>query len=42
MILGVGCVMKEDEINLVVGLMLCKKVGDVVKEGELFVMIFVD
>lgn len=31
MFLGVGCVMKEFEIDLVVGLMLCKKVGDSVK-----------
>lgn len=42
MLFGVGCVMKEDEIDLVVGLMLCKKVGDVVKEGELFVIIYVN
>ncbi|EHL2643065.1 pyrimidine-nucleoside phosphorylase, partial [Listeria monocytogenes] len=34
MILGAGRATKEDEINLAVGLMLRKKVGDAVKEGE--------
>ncbi|EHD1587923.1 pyrimidine-nucleoside phosphorylase [Listeria monocytogenes] len=40
MILGAGRATKEDEINLAVGLMLRKKVGDAVKEGESLVTIF--
>ncbi|MBC1997933.1 pyrimidine-nucleoside phosphorylase [Listeria marthii] len=42
MILGAGRATKEDEINLAVGLMLRKKVGDPVKEGESLVTIFAD
>ncbi len=42
MILGAGRATKEDEINLAVGLMLRKKVGDSVKEGESLVTIFAD
>lgn len=42
MILGAGRATKEDEINLAVGLMLRKKVGDQVKEGESLVTIFAD
>ncbi|EHU5357846.1 pyrimidine-nucleoside phosphorylase [Listeria monocytogenes] len=42
MILGAGRATKEDEINLAVGLMLRKKVGDAVKEGESLVTIFAD
>ncbi|MES9668877.1 thymidine phosphorylase, partial [Bacillus nitratireducens] len=40
MLLGAGRATKEDEIDLAVGLMLRKKVGDVVKEGEPFVTIY--
>ncbi|PGV59069.1 pyrimidine-nucleoside phosphorylase [Bacillus cereus] len=40
MLLGAGRVTKEDEIDLAVGLMLRKKVGDAVKEGEPFVTIY--
>ncbi|HHT7041350.1 TPA: pyrimidine-nucleoside phosphorylase [Bacillus cereus] len=40
MLLGAGRATKEDEIDLAVGLMLRKKVGDAVKEGELFVTIY--
>ncbi|MED1268051.1 pyrimidine-nucleoside phosphorylase [Bacillus mycoides] len=40
MLLGAGRATKEDEIDLAVGLMLCKKVGDAVKEGEPFVTIY--
>ncbi|HDX9613073.1 TPA: pyrimidine-nucleoside phosphorylase [Bacillus toyonensis] len=40
MLLGAGRATKEDEINLAVGLMLRKKVGDAVKEGEPFVTIY--
>ncbi|WP_271000461.1 pyrimidine-nucleoside phosphorylase [Listeria seeligeri] len=42
MILGAGRATKEDEINLAVGLMLRKKVGDPVKAGEPLVTIFAD
>ncbi|MBC6117864.1 pyrimidine-nucleoside phosphorylase [Listeria innocua] len=42
MILGAGRATKEDEINLAVGLMLRKKVGDQVKEGESLVTVFAD
>ncbi|EAF5218797.1 pyrimidine-nucleoside phosphorylase [Listeria monocytogenes] len=42
MILGAGRATKKDEINLAVGLMLRKKVGDAVKEGESLVTIFAD
>ncbi|HDI0339427.1 TPA: pyrimidine-nucleoside phosphorylase [Listeria innocua] len=42
MILGAGRATKEDEINLAVGLMLRKKVGDQVKEGDSLVTIFAD
>ncbi|EAE7279984.1 pyrimidine-nucleoside phosphorylase [Listeria monocytogenes] len=42
MILGAGRATKEDEINLSVGLMLRKKVGDAVQEGESLVTIFAD
>lgn len=42
MILGAGRATKEDGINLAVGLMLRKKVGDSVKEGESLVTIFAD
>ncbi len=42
MILGAGRATKEDEINLAVGLMLRKKVGDSVKAGESLVTIFAD
>ena len=34
MMLGAGRQTKEDEIDLSVGIVLNKKVGDVVKEGE--------
>lgn len=40
MILGAGRATKEDEIDLAVGLMLRKKVGDAVKVGEPLVTIF--
>lgn len=40
MFLGAGRATKEDEIDLAVGLMLRKKVGDAVKEGEPFVTIY--
>ncbi|WP_242213912.1 pyrimidine-nucleoside phosphorylase [Bacillus cereus group sp. BfR-BA-01383] len=40
MLLGAGRATKEDEIDLAVGLMLRKKVGDEVKEGEPFVTIY--
>jgi pyrimidine-nucleoside phosphorylase len=40
MILGAGRATKEDEIDLAVGLMLRKKVGDAVKIGEPLVTIF--
>ncbi|HDR4723919.1 pyrimidine-nucleoside phosphorylase [Bacillus cereus] len=40
MLLGAGRATKEDEIDLAVGLMLRKKVGDTVKEGEPFVTIY--
>ncbi|HEK9100598.1 pyrimidine-nucleoside phosphorylase [Bacillus pfraonensis] len=40
MLLGAGRATKEDEIDLVVGLMLRKKVGEVVKEGEPLVTIY--
>ncbi|MFJ7815278.1 pyrimidine-nucleoside phosphorylase [Bacillus toyonensis] len=40
MLLGAGRATKEDEIDLAVGLMLHKKVGDAVKEGEPFVTIY--
>lgn len=40
MLLGAGRATKEDEIDLAVGLMLRKKVGDVVKEGESLVTIY--
>lgn len=42
MLFGVGCVIKEFEIDFVVGLMLNKKVGDKVKVGELLVIIYVN
>ncbi|MBC2255986.1 pyrimidine-nucleoside phosphorylase [Listeria ivanovii] len=42
MILGAGRATKEDKINLAVGLMLRKKVGDPVKAGEPLVTIFAD
>ncbi|QPJ25852.1 pyrimidine-nucleoside phosphorylase [Listeria seeligeri] len=42
MILGAGRATKEDEINLAVGLMLRKKVGDSVKAGESLVTIFAE
>lgn len=42
MVLGAGRATKEDEINLAVGLMLRKKVGDAVQEGESLVTIFAD
>ncbi|HGH7175973.1 TPA: pyrimidine-nucleoside phosphorylase [Bacillus wiedmannii] len=40
MLLGAGRATKEDEIDLAVGLMLRKKVGDAVQEGEPFVTIY--
>jgi pyrimidine-nucleoside phosphorylase len=40
MLLGAGRATKEDEIDLAVGLMLRKKVGDVVREGESLVTIY--
>ncbi|PHA32962.1 pyrimidine-nucleoside phosphorylase [Bacillus wiedmannii] len=40
MLLGAGRATKEDEIDLAVGLMLRKKVGAAVKEGEPFVTIY--
>ncbi|AHA71305.1 thymidine phosphorylase [Bacillus thuringiensis] len=40
MLLGAGRATKEGEIDLAVGLMLRKKVGDAVKEGEPFVTIY--
>ncbi|HFK1471862.1 TPA: pyrimidine-nucleoside phosphorylase [Bacillus paranthracis] len=40
MLLGAGRATKEDEIDLAVGLILRKKVGDAVKEGEPFVTIY--
>ncbi|ENQ3079853.1 pyrimidine-nucleoside phosphorylase [Bacillus cereus] len=40
MLLGAGRATKEDEIDLAVGLMLRKKVGDAVKEGEPLVTIY--
>ncbi|MDA2760361.1 pyrimidine-nucleoside phosphorylase [Bacillus cereus group sp. Bc005] len=40
MLLGAGRATKEDEIDLAVGLMLRKKVGNAVKEGEPFVTIY--
>ncbi|WP_410982166.1 pyrimidine-nucleoside phosphorylase [Bacillus cereus] len=40
MLLGAGRATKEDEIDLAVGLMLRKKVGEVVKEGEPLVTIY--
>ncbi|PEN63339.1 pyrimidine-nucleoside phosphorylase [Bacillus wiedmannii] len=40
MLLGAGRATKEDEIDLAVGLMLRKKVGDAVKEDEPFVTIY--
>lgn len=40
MLLGAGRATKEDEIDLAVGLMLRKKVGDAVKEGEPFATIY--
>ncbi|WIY62927.1 pyrimidine-nucleoside phosphorylase [Bacillus arachidis] len=40
MLLGAGRATKEDEIDLAVGLMLRKKVGEVVKEGESLVTIY--
>ncbi|HDR3649975.1 pyrimidine-nucleoside phosphorylase [Bacillus cereus group sp. Bce001] len=40
MLLGAGRATKEDKIDLAVGLMLRKKVGDAVKEGEPFVTIY--
>ncbi|MBU4637245.1 pyrimidine-nucleoside phosphorylase [Bacillus toyonensis] len=40
MLLGAGRATKEDEIDLAVGLMLRKKVGDAVKEGEPFVTMY--
>lgn len=40
MLLGAGRATKEDEIDLAVGLMLRKKVGEAVKEGEPFVTIY--
>ncbi|CAI8921217.1 pyrimidine-nucleoside phosphorylase [Bacillus pseudomycoides] len=40
MLLGAGRATKEDEIDLAVGLMLRKKVGEAVKEGEPLVTIY--
>lgn len=40
MMLGVGCLIKEDDIDLVVGIVLNKKIGDKVEEGELLLMIY--
>ncbi|MBC6974787.1 pyrimidine-nucleoside phosphorylase [Bacillus sp. Xin] len=40
MLLGAGRATKEDEIDLAVGLMLRKKVGETVKEGEPLVTIY--
>lgn len=40
MILGAGRATKEDEIDLAVGLMLHKKVGDQVKEGDSLMTIY--
>ncbi|MXQ55243.1 pyrimidine-nucleoside phosphorylase [Shimazuella alba] len=40
MLLGAGRATKEDEIDLAVGLMLHKKVGEAVKEGEPLVTIY--
>ncbi|WP_028776051.1 pyrimidine-nucleoside phosphorylase [Shimazuella kribbensis] len=40
MLLGAGRATKEDEIDLAVGLLLRKKVGDAVKEGEPLVTIY--
>ncbi|MGF9965712.1 pyrimidine-nucleoside phosphorylase [Bacillus rhizoplanae] len=40
MLLGAGRATKEDEIDLAVGLMLRKKVGEAVKEGEALVTIY--
>jgi len=40
MLLGAGRATKESEIDLAVGLMLRKKVGDSVKQGESLVTIY--
>jgi pyrimidine-nucleoside phosphorylase len=40
MLLGAGRATKEDEIDLAVGLVLRKKVGEAVNEGETFVTIY--
>ncbi|MGL6145139.1 MAG: pyrimidine-nucleoside phosphorylase, partial [Macrococcoides caseolyticum] len=40
MLLGAGRATKEDTIDLAVGLMLRKKVGDKVEEGESLVTIY--
>lgn len=40
MLLGAGRATKEDEIDMAVGLRLHKKIGDVVKKGELLVTIY--
>lgn len=42
MLLGVGCVMKEDMIDFVVGLKFYKKVGSLVEKGELLLIIYVN
>ncbi|MBU3215051.1 pyrimidine-nucleoside phosphorylase [Clostridium estertheticum] len=40
MLLGAGRATKEDKIDLAVGLMLCKKVGDKVEKGETIITIY--
>lgn len=40
MMLGVGCKIKEDDIDYVVGLKLYKKIGDIVIKGELLLIIY--
>lgn len=40
MLLGAGRATKEDKIDLAVGLMLRKKVGDKVEKGETLVTIY--
>ncbi|MEC3839447.1 pyrimidine-nucleoside phosphorylase [Bacillus amyloliquefaciens] len=40
MLLGAGRATKEDEIDLAVGIMLCKKVGDKVEKGEPLVTLY--
>ena len=40
MLLGAGRATKEDKIDLAVGLVLCKKVGDKIEKGETLVTIY--